>query len=107
MQIMPIKKSYKQQIQNRRTVSKRTTQLYNIKPKPAKTPAAMTATPYVFPRFKAAMAADLVDEVEEAVVVASPKLPKPVVVAAVAEEPEEPDEVEVAEIEDVLATPGF
>lgn len=53
------------------------------------------------------MAADLVDEVEEAVVVASLKLPKPVVVAAVAEEPEEPDEVDVAEIEDVLATPGF
>lgn len=51
------------------------------------------------------MAADLVDEVE-AVVVASPKEPKPVVVAAVAE-PEEPAEVEVAVIVDVLATVGF
>lgn len=65
----------------------------------------MTATPYVFPRFKAAIAADLVDEVE-AVAVASPKEPKPVVVAAVAV-PEEPDEVEVAVLEEVLATVGF
>lgn len=73
-------------------------------PKPAKIPAAITATPYVFPRFNAAIAADFVDEVE-AVAVASPKEPKPVVVAAVAE-PEAP-EVEVAVLEDVLATVGF
>jgi len=77
--------------------------VYNIIANPANIPPTTTAKPYVFPRFNAAIAADLaaVVEVEVAVVPpAPPNAPKPVVVAEPAEPvPEEPAEVEVEIVE--------
>jgi len=77
--------------------------------KPANMPPAMTARPYVFPRFNAAMAADLAADVEVEVAVvppAPPKAPNPVVVAEPAEPvPAEPAE-EVDEIVEVFTRVG-
>lgn len=72
-------------------------------------PPAITTRPYVFPRFNAAIAADLAAEVEVAVAVvppAPPKAPKPVVVAEpAAPVPEEPAEV-VEEIVELFTRVG-
>lgn len=71
-------------------------------------PPAITARPYVFPRFNAAMAADLAAEADVEVAVvppAPPKAPKPVVVAELAV-PEEPAAEVVEEIVDVFTRVG-